>query len=528
MDISREMTEVIKVWLAGGALILVAAWPRLPVRWAHRALTGLILFAALNYARFGTQALTTRVDVYDLLHYYVNAKYFDELGYYDLYPAMLYVDREHGGPFFNERPDQKFMAQDDEGHHFAPVAEGVARGAEVRTRFAPARWAAFEHDILYLQRTLGCSERSKAGKCSRELSDGTWNELINDHGFNGTLAWVWLAKPFTAMPIEAVKILGYLDVLLLGGALLLVRRAYGGVAAGFTLLFLLVTYSTRWPYLSWVLLRYDWVALLLAAAALLREGRPFLGGLAAGTSAVLRLFPALWMWGPFAQGVAELVRGRLHRPALALAAGFLLAAATVQGAAVARFGVDQAVVHVENMLDHNSAEQLSSRRIGLALTLATEPWRGTAQDKLISKARRQRIGEQEPIRYGLAAVGMFVLGIAVARRRQDEAFAYGFIPFFLITTASYYYYVARATLVVLHASEMTSLRQRVCLGMLFGLELFSNFAEAWYRGHRMFLIGTLAWGLTAYVVVAIGWLLYEQRAALFPESPRPDPTPAGG
>ena len=50
----------------------------------------------LNYARYDTKLLVKKVDSYDLIHYYLGAKYFEELGYYNLYDCALLVDDEHG------------------------------------------------------------------------------------------------------------------------------------------------------------------------------------------------------------------------------------------------------------------------------------------------------------------------------------------------------------------------------------------------------------------------------------------------
>ncbi|MEQ1570712.1 MAG: hypothetical protein ABMA64_34100 [Myxococcota bacterium] len=511
MDVGRAVTEHFKVYLCAAALLLALAWPLVPAKWRRQGLLALVLLAGANYARWGTEALTTRVDAYDLLHYYVNAKYFDELGYLDLYPAMLVVDADNDGPFFAQ--GETYMAQDAQGHHFAPIAQGIARGREIRPRFTDERWAEFSHDVLYLERTVGCRDRDRRGRCLRELSDELYRQLINDHGFNGTTTWTLVARPFTVVPVEWVKLLGYIDVVLLAAALGAVAWAYGGTTAGWTLLFLLVTYSTRWPYFSWAFLRYDWVAALLGATALLKKGRPLAAGVLAGWAATLRLFPAMWMWGMFCKGVAGLAGRRLERPALWLAAGFVATVIALQGAAVAQFGTHSVVEHFENMMDHNSAEQLSSRRIGLALALATEPWRGTATEMVITPARKAKIDAQEPLRYGIALATMVALGYAVRRRGDDEAFGYGFLPFFLLTTASYYYYVCRATLIVLHASDLDRWRNRVALALLFGLELFSNAAETFQSGHRLFLIGTLAWGLWLYAVVAIGWLILDDTRA---------------
>lgn len=509
MDVTRDFTEVMKVWLAGGAVLLALGWSMFPPKLARQLLIGLVLLSGANYARWGFEAATRRLDAYDLLHYYVNAKYFDELGYLDLYPAILLVDHEHDGPFFTETPT--YLAQDETGHHLEPISAGLARGKVVRERFTEERWAELEHDVLYLQRTVGCTKKNRKGKCIRELDDDLWVQLINDHGFNGTPGWVVLAKPFTVIPVEGLKFLGYLDVLLLGAAIGAVAWAYRGTAWLWTTLFLLVGYSTRWPYLSWAFLRYDWLAALIAATALLRKGYPLAGGLLAGASATSRLFPALWMWGPLCKGVAGLVRGVVHKPLLRFALGFVIAVVVLEGAAIVWFGPHTITDHFQNMLDHNSAEQLSSRRIGLALALATEPWRWTAQDPSITNTLRATIDAEEPLRYALAIAGMFAIGYAVRNRRDDEAFGFGFLSFFGITTASYYYYVARVPLIIIHAGDLGQLRNRVGLAMLFALEMFSNWAQGHYPDHRMILISVLAWGLLLYGLMIVPWTAWDGR-----------------
>jgi hypothetical protein len=525
-DVSRNLTEYYKIWLCCGAVLLALAWPAIQA-WRTPLLAGLIALSAVNYSRIGLESLKFRVDSYDLLHYYVNAKYFDQLHYFDLYPAIILVDHENGGPFFQEGPS--YMAQDAVGHHFAPISDALARGQVVKEKFTPEEWAAFSHDVLYLERDLGCRTRDRRGKCIRELSDELYQQLINDHGFNGTTAWTLIARPLTVVPVEYVKVLCYLDVVWLAGALALVAWAYGGTTAAWTTLFLLLTYSTRWPYLPWAFLRYDWIALLLGATALIKKGSPFVAGFAAGWSAVLRFFPTFYMWGPFCQGIWGLTKKKVDWPALRLAAGFFLAVILIQGAATLRFGPGEVSEHFENMMDHNSAEQLSSRRIGLALALSIPPWKGTSVERVITPDRKELIDRQEPLRYGLAFAAMLGMGWALRRRGQDEAFGFGFLPFFLVTTASYYYYVARLPLIPLHASDLDRLRNRVCLAYLFGLELFSNAAEHYEEGHRLFLIGYLAWGLVGYYFLSMGWIAWEDRdppAAPAAATPEPAAIPA--
>jgi hypothetical protein len=222
----------------------------------------------------------------------------------------------------------------------------------------------------------------------------------------------------------------------------------------------------------------------------------------------------MWLYGPGAKGFAGLAERKVHRSLLVMLGGFLVGVAVLQGAAFVDLGVDAARLHLENMEDHNSSEQLSSRRIGLALAL---PYQGGLLPKSLPKETKVLIEHQKPLRYGIAAVMMLVLGWGLRRARDDEAYAFGFLPFFLLTTASYYYYVARLTLVVLHAGEPTKPKHAVGLAMLFGLELFSNWAETRYPSHRVFLIGTLAWGLALYGAVMALWYLWDGRRAAIGE-----------
>jgi hypothetical protein len=84
----------------------------------------------------------------------------------------------------------------------------------------------------------------------------------------------------------------------------------------------------------------------------------------------------------------------------------------------------------------------------------------------------------------------------------------------MLATGSYYYAVARITLIIFHAQDLKSLRNRVGLALLIGLEHFSNFAETNHPEHRVYLVGRLSWGLTFYSVLLVGWLLYETYESL--------------
>jgi hypothetical protein len=158
------------------------------------------------------------------------------------------------------------------------------------------------------------------------------------------------------------------------------------------------------------------------------------------------------------------------------------------------------------MEDHNKSENISSRRIGLALAMV---YRGEVALKIITQPTKLLMDTQFPLRLLIASAIMLLLGWGLRKRPMDEAYAFGFLPFFLLTTASYYYYVTRATLWVVHASQLEERKHRLGLGLLIGMELFSNWAESEYPKHRFFLIGTLAWLLFIYSSLMALWYAWE-------------------
>ena len=514
LDSSRNVTEGWKIWFALAAMVVVAGWRLFEERPRQLFLGLLAVLCLLNYGRWGARSTVERIDAYDMVHYYLNTKYMDELGYLDLYPCAILADHENEGPRFPEQ-GPIYMAQDASGHQLQPIGHALARGREVRqNKFTPERWAQFEHDFLFLQRDVrGFTPWHQPKNIPPAFNNQLWRQMIQDHGFNGTPAWTFIARPLASVvPVEAIKLLGFLDLFLFGAAIAAVVWAYGGTAALVTVIWLSTTYSMRWPTLSWAFLRYDYVCMLIIATAMLKRGAYGWAGVATAYASAGRFFPALWMWGPFMKGVSGLVRGTVHRQLLVFAAAFLIGVTALQVGATLRFGASEVESHFENMIDHNDPLQLSSRRIGFALGLTHQlagPDDLEALPKLLTKDRKQIIADQKTYRLVLSVALLLVMGWGFRRLRDDEAFGFGFLPFFLLTTASYYYYVTRATMVVVHAGDLDRARNRIGLLMLFSMEVFCNWAAREHGSHRMFLIGYLAWMLMAYVLVMCAWVTWE-------------------
>ena len=497
---SRSVSESLKTLILPFAILLALLWKYTPERLAKRALIVLVVISSLNYARWGERTIFERVDTYDLSHYYLNSKYFDELGYYDLYPAMMLADYANDGPHF--RDGNKYLAQKAAGQGMKPIAQARQRGQGVKdNQFTPERWEAFEHDSLTMQREIP------------GFTDKLWRQMIQDHGYNGTPPWTSLARPLASIvPVESVKLLGFVDLGLIGAAAGATIWAFGGPAAGWLWIFLMCGYSTRWPTITWSYLRYDYICALIIGMALIKKGKYLLAGVVTGWAATMRLFPAMWLYGPGMKGLIGLtglgLKARtVQKPLLVLAGGFLLGVGVLQGLAVVDLGSEQVEVHFENMIDHNSSQQLSSRRVGLALALPYYP--GQDVPKFIEPERKETIEAQKPLRFGIAGAVMLLLGFGLRNAKDEETYAVGFVPFFLLTTASYYYYVARATLIIMHAADLSKWRNRMGLAWLLGLEWFMNMAETIWPGQRVLAVGGLAWGIAIYTFALTAWFLIE-------------------
>jgi len=487
----------IKVFIAAGAAVLALAWRSLPRQTASAALIVLTLFAALNYMRWGPKYVEGgNFNGYDLLHYYMSARYFEEVGYYDLYPAMALADSEHeGGPYYTGL--RQVRIQHDGVYELVSRPEALARGEEVRDNFSDERWAAFKHDFGFLQATI---------------SKDFWANLMKDRGFNGTPAFLFVARPLVAMcPVEYIKYLCLIDVILLGLLMWLIRWAYDTTTVLWSLLFLSVTLSMGWPVPGQALLRYDWICGLAAACCLLKKAKPGLAGVAAGYAALMRLFPAVWMFGPAIKGVAGLfdrskpLRERFDRRLLTLAGAFLATCLVFETGAALTVGTDAIATHADNISEHIKPEQLSSKRVGFAVAYSYD---GDKKHKYISDARKKFIADHGTERRLWALALLVPLGWALRRRRDDEAFAYGFIPFFMLSTATYYYFVARLTLVLIHAQDLSKRRNRVGLAVLMAIEIMSNYVYNAGRKHTVYT-GYLSWGLVGYVVLMTAWLVWD-------------------
>lgn len=247
------------------------------------ALIAVLAFYNLGRPQFwdGQKQEPTPVHLLDLRQYYQTAKYFDELGYRDMYLADMaaYVEDIPGATLDGMRDTPM---RDLSTHRMTTIGEQRARIEAVRQKFTPERWQEYKKDARYFREMMGQREYLK---------------YMFDFGGNATPVWISIAhfmfSAFTANT-TAFMITGLLDPLLF-----LVTFGAIGWCFGFRTMCVVmvifgandfIMYGSNWGGAT---LRHDWLMYIGLAACALRRGRPALGGVFLALSTLIRAFPAI-------------------------------------------------------------------------------------------------------------------------------------------------------------------------------------------------------------------------------------------
>jgi hypothetical protein len=298
--------------------------------------------------------------------------------------------------------------------------------------------------------------------------------------------------------------------------LVAISWAFGAQTLLFAWMFITISYSFRWPTISWAVFRYDWFVTMVIGICMIKKERYKTAGAFFAYATLMRYFPGLWLFGIAAKGVHSLFTRkeipltrfwqRIPTKYYQMAFGFFLTIAVLVGASVAKDGVETLSQSLHNMAAHVEPHNLSSMRQGLVIALT---YRGETDQKLISRDKKEFVEKIETPTRIVALLFVLVLGLFMSRLKDWEAVGLGVIPYFWLTTSSYYYYSMRMTAVVIHAADLSKPRNVVGLFILFVIELFCNASEHINRGNRYLLISWMGILLLVYSLTMLIWTGYE-------------------
>ena len=251
-------TELLRLALVGVLLLAILAVAYRP-KW-------LPLVAVLAVAVWLPRGQMQRWNVY---HYWLNTKYFPELGYFDLYDCTAAA-----------APD---MVGNVPARNLATYQYTAANELPGCTQFTSERLAEFQSDLAWLE-THGKGPGIE--------------EAIRDKGLNTTPPWLVVSGIFAdSAPGSPLFWLGlHLDTIALAAALLYVAWAVGTMAAAVATISLATWIGTA-GYITGHWLQWIWLAALLVAMAAMRRKHYGLAGGMIALAAADRIFPGvLFLW----------------------------------------------------------------------------------------------------------------------------------------------------------------------------------------------------------------------------------------
>jgi hypothetical protein len=169
--------EAARFWIALLATVLLAAGAALRMsgrdRWLGRSrnavLIALVLATLAAWWHPYRGSLRTWLHAGDSFHYYVGAKYFDELGYSRLYDCMLVADFEAGQTDLRETHMRNLST-----NRIETAARVLDRPGLCKRHFSGERWQEFTEDVAWFRKRMGRYH---------------WRRLRTDHGYNPPPTW---------------------------------------------------------------------------------------------------------------------------------------------------------------------------------------------------------------------------------------------------------------------------------------------------------------------------------------------------
>jgi hypothetical protein len=417
---------------------------RRQVRNAALATIGVIALAAWwNFGRFHFGG--GYIHVHEFFHYYVNAKYFPELGYTGLYDCVAAVETEQG----RGAQMAQLWIRDLRTNDLRPGSPAIQNPALCRDRFeSSARWDEFTHDVTWFMSNMNPAKRA---------------DIFTDHGYNGTPVWAIAGQLLANTgPVTRPKVLllALIDPVLLVMMLGLVWWAFGWQVLCVAVVWLGTNYPARFNFIGGAFLRQDWLFLAIGAICFARRGRMALAGFALSWSALLRIFPAFLVLGLVLKALLGMWRAKRVRlePAhlrfvTGAVAGFLLLFPLSFTTGGSRYsGVSEWTAFAQN-----SRKLISTpltNHVGLPVVVAFD---SSTRSELVGKywedapwdtwkeARRQVFRERYVLYLGIVLAFVLVAARAVDRREDWLALVIGVgaIPF-LTELTSYYYIILLA------------------------------------------------------------------------------------
>lgn len=342
------------------ACIFIAVWiiPRRLIGTRNRservvfAVSLALLFVTVLYQnhwdRTKQMYQNTKIRTWNMYHYFIGSKYFDELHYHDLYLQTILADRED-----TNRLKKVTRVRDLTDYRTKRISQILPD--ERNERWSDQRWAEFKKDLrVFLP---------KAGK-------RTWVRILRDRGYNPTPFWNTIGSTLShGIDIKQNGKLLFatsIDFILYAIMIGFLIWAFGIEAAMLSFLaFILLPFSVGRVVAGYV--QYDWLAGIVAGVCLIKKRRPIAAAIALGFSTMARVFPLILTAGLGAPALRKLVKTRkIDKFYIKFVAAFLIVVAIgIVIGSISTWGFSGWLKWKDNISLHNYEMTFGEGRVGL-------------------------------------------------------------------------------------------------------------------------------------------------------------------
>ena len=421
--------RLILLLILGAALVALAAGRPLSRR-LRITLIAVAVAGAVGFVNFGFFHVHYRspIHYWDAFHYFMGAKYLPEVGYAGLYEATWVAGRELGA--FSAIKQVRDLKT-----YEARQVESIDSAA-VRARFSPARWQAFKQDLVFFGPPIS-----------------NWNQLLMDHGYNDPLPRALLLHLLVrGIPANSITliVLTSIDYALLGVAFWVLHRAFGLVPTVIAAAFFSLSFFGRFDFIGGSLLRWDWVAAILAGAAALARGAGGAAGLLFGYAALARVFPGLFLVPLALKWLQQGWKRPLPVTARCVLAAVALVVVTMLGLAAAGDTRELLGEFVAKMRLHGESTSTNQLGVGPLVVYETVPWIRTPGGSLSVPLDASRHARPPGWLMAVVSAGYLLVALPLIRRATPlESLMYAVPLVFCALSLSGYYYSFLGLLVLL-------------------------------------------------------------------------------
>ncbi|MDD4981109.1 MAG: glycosyltransferase 87 family protein [Candidatus Omnitrophica bacterium] len=387
----------------------------------------------------------------EFIIHYLGSKYFDELGYFNLYNAIVVADAETSNVLAD---DQK--VRDLKSYRYISKKDILSNSAYYKSLFSSSRWHQFTSDITALVRQCG--------------SGLILEMVLVDHGYHTTPVWNTTASILSNyIPVDRIIFLALLDVFLLVLMFYAVSVSFGIEVMLIGLIYFSVNYISSFSWIGGAFLRYDWFVALVLALCMINSKRYAWAGVCISYAAMVRIFPVLFLAGPLVKGIDKICRKKKFPDEYKrFFAAFVITSLILFGYSCIHAKCPQRWLDFKEKITFQN-ETLLANNVGFKVILLSDrTWSdidsfmgkygkpGEDAFNSMNDVKREEIHARSR-EFMLYAICFLVLFFLLVRTKDDtESLAWGiFLMFTLLMPLSYYYIVLMMLVLIFYKRPIT-------------------------------------------------------------------------